>query len=41
MAYMTAGEQLGRLVEDAHAETEAILRRACARIPDELAAVVG
>jgi nucleotide-binding universal stress UspA family protein len=34
MAYLTAGEQLGKLVDDAHAEAEAILRRARERIPD-------
>jgi nucleotide-binding universal stress UspA family protein len=33
-AYMTAGEQLGRLIEDAHAHAEAILRRARERVPD-------
>src|ERR1700733_9947246 len=37
-AYMTAGEELGRLVEDAHAYAEAILRRARERVPDGLTA---
>ena len=37
MAYVTtAGEQLGRLVVDAHAEAEAILRRARGRVPADL-----
>jgi nucleotide-binding universal stress UspA family protein len=36
-AYMTtAGEELGRLVEEAHADAEAILRRARERVPDHL-----
>jgi len=35
-AYMTAGEALRRLVEDAHADAEAILRRARERVPDDL-----
>jgi nucleotide-binding universal stress UspA family protein len=35
-AYMTAGEELGRLVEDAHAYAEAILRRGRERVPDGL-----
>jgi nucleotide-binding universal stress UspA family protein len=35
-AYMTAGEELGRLLEDARAYAEAILRRARERVPDGL-----
>jgi nucleotide-binding universal stress UspA family protein len=35
-AYMAAGEELRRVVEDAHAEAEAILRRARERVPDNL-----
>jgi len=35
-AYLAAGEELGKLVEDAHAEAEAILRRARERVPDGL-----
>jgi nucleotide-binding universal stress UspA family protein len=35
-AYMTAGEELGRAVEDAHADAEAILRRARERVPDDV-----
>ena len=33
-AYLTAGEALGRLVDDAHADAEATLRRARERVPD-------
>jgi nucleotide-binding universal stress UspA family protein len=32
-AHMTAGEEIGRVVEDAHADAEEILRRACERVP--------
>lgn len=39
-AYMTAGEALRRLVEDAHADAEAILRRARERVPDDLPVTV-
>lgn len=35
-AYMAAGEEVGRLIEDALAEAEAILRRARERVPDDL-----
>jgi nucleotide-binding universal stress UspA family protein len=35
-AYLAAGEEVGKLVEDAHAEAEAILRRARERVPDDL-----
>jgi nucleotide-binding universal stress UspA family protein len=35
-AYVTAGEEVGRLVEDAYANAEAILRRARERVPDDL-----
>jgi nucleotide-binding universal stress UspA family protein len=36
-AYVTAGEAVGKLLEDAHAEAEAILGRARERVPDEVA----
>jgi len=35
-AYMMAGEATGRLIEDARAQAEAILRRARNRVPDDL-----
>lgn len=35
-AYLAAGEELGKLVADAHAEAEAILRRARERVPDDV-----
>ena len=35
-AYLAAGEELGKVVEDAHAEAERILRRARERVPDDL-----
>jgi nucleotide-binding universal stress UspA family protein len=35
-AYLAAGEEVGKLVEDAHADAEAILRRARERVPDNL-----
>jgi nucleotide-binding universal stress UspA family protein len=35
-AYLAAGEEVGKLVEDAHADAEAILRRARERVPDDL-----
>jgi nucleotide-binding universal stress UspA family protein len=35
-AYLTAGEETGELIANAHAEAEAILRRACERVPDDL-----
>ena len=35
-AYLAAGEEVGKLVEDAHADAEAILRRARERVPDGL-----
>jgi nucleotide-binding universal stress UspA family protein len=35
-AFMAAGEQVGKLREDAHAEAEAVLRRARERVPDGL-----
>jgi nucleotide-binding universal stress UspA family protein len=35
-AYLAAGEEIGKLVEDAHADAEAILRRARERVPDDL-----
>ena len=35
-AYLAAGEEMGKLVEDAHAEAETILRRARERVPDDL-----
>jgi nucleotide-binding universal stress UspA family protein len=38
MAYMTAGEQFGRAVEDARADAEAIVRRARERVPDGVSA---
>jgi nucleotide-binding universal stress UspA family protein len=34
-AYLAAGE-VGKLAEDAHADGEAILRRACERVPDDV-----
>jgi nucleotide-binding universal stress UspA family protein len=37
-AYLAAGEELGKLVEDAHADAETILRRARERVPDDLSA---
>ena len=35
-AYLAAGEELGRVVEDAHADAERILRRARERVPSKL-----
>src|SRR6266550_4480073 len=35
-AYIAAGEGVGRLIEDAHADAEVILRRARERVPDDL-----
>src|SRR4029077_5546837 len=35
-AFMAAGEQVGKLRDDAHAEAEAVLRRARERVPDAL-----
>jgi nucleotide-binding universal stress UspA family protein len=35
-AYVTVGEEVGQLLEDAHAEAEAILRRARERVPDDV-----
>jgi nucleotide-binding universal stress UspA family protein len=35
-AYMTAGEELGKAVEDAHADAESILRHARERVPDDV-----
>jgi nucleotide-binding universal stress UspA family protein len=35
-AYMTAGEEMTRLLQDAHADAEAGLRRARERVPDDL-----
>jgi nucleotide-binding universal stress UspA family protein len=35
-AYLAAGEEVGKLVEEALAEAEAILRRARERVPDDL-----
>jgi nucleotide-binding universal stress UspA family protein len=35
-AYLAAGEEVGKLVEDAHVDAEAILRRARERVPDDL-----
>ena len=35
-AYMAAGIELSRMLEAAHADAEAILRRACERVPDDL-----
>jgi nucleotide-binding universal stress UspA family protein len=35
-AYIMAGEELGRLVGNAHADAEEILRRARERVPDDL-----
>jgi nucleotide-binding universal stress UspA family protein len=35
-AYLAAGKELGKLVEDAHADAETILRRARERVPDDL-----
>lgn len=35
-AYLAAGEEVGKVVEDAHADAEAILRRARERVPDNL-----
>jgi nucleotide-binding universal stress UspA family protein len=34
--YMAAGEEVGRLLEDAHAEADAILQRARERVPGDL-----
>jgi nucleotide-binding universal stress UspA family protein len=36
-AYLAVGADFGRLFEDAHAEAEAILRRARERVPDDIA----
>jgi len=36
-AYLAAGADFGKLFEDAHAEAEAILRRARERVPDDVA----
>jgi nucleotide-binding universal stress UspA family protein len=36
-AYVAAGEAVGKLLEGAHAEAEAILGRARERVPDEVA----
>jgi nucleotide-binding universal stress UspA family protein len=35
-AYLTAGEGVRQLIEDAHADAEATLRRARERVPDDL-----
>jgi nucleotide-binding universal stress UspA family protein len=35
-AYLAAGEEIGKVVEDAHADAEAILRHARERVPDGL-----
>jgi nucleotide-binding universal stress UspA family protein len=35
-AYLMAGEETGHLIENAHAQAEAILRRACDRVPSDL-----
>jgi nucleotide-binding universal stress UspA family protein len=35
-AYLAAGEELGKVVEDAHADAEAILRHARERVPADL-----
>jgi nucleotide-binding universal stress UspA family protein len=35
-AYLAAGEEVGKLVEDARADAEAILRRARERVPDAI-----
>jgi nucleotide-binding universal stress UspA family protein len=35
-AYLAPGEEVGKLVEDAHADAEATLRRARERVPDDL-----
>jgi nucleotide-binding universal stress UspA family protein len=35
-AYLAAGEEVGKVVEDAHAYAEATLRRARERVPDDL-----
>jgi nucleotide-binding universal stress UspA family protein len=35
-AYLAAGEGVGKLIEDAHADAERILRRARERVPDDL-----
>jgi nucleotide-binding universal stress UspA family protein len=35
-AYVAGGEEVGKLFEDAHANAEAILRRARERVPDDL-----
>ena len=35
-AYLAGGEEVGKLVEDARADAEAILRRARERVPDDL-----
>src|SRR5690348_6080618 len=34
-AYLAAGEEVGRLLEDAHAEAETILQRARDRVPGD------
>ena len=34
--YLAPGEEVGKLVEDAHADAEEILRRARERVPDDL-----
>jgi nucleotide-binding universal stress UspA family protein len=35
-AYLAAGEEVGKLLEDAHADAKTILRRARERVPDDL-----
>jgi nucleotide-binding universal stress UspA family protein len=40
IAFLAAGEQFGRLVEDARTDAEAILRRARERVPDNLSVAV-
>src|SRR6267142_6395497 len=39
-AYLTGGEAVRELVEDAHAEAEAILRRARERVPEDVSVTV-
>jgi nucleotide-binding universal stress UspA family protein len=38
-AYVAGGEEVGKLLEDAHANAETILRRARERVPDDLSVI--
>jgi nucleotide-binding universal stress UspA family protein len=39
-AYLAAGEEVGKVAEDAHAEAQAILRRARERVPENVLVTV-